>query len=195
MQSRQWTDASMSSFRGGNANPLGGFTFLKNIALKWSGVIIAKLMICPPSYGVAKAVIEGLLMNRLIGRVVVNIPPDSQLSSIEASVARTYRVVFALPYHTPRECVFWVVGVASLLNQVLAVAIVDFLKALCSRGALLRESLWQHWSQVALHRLDKDVLRLKEIMSRANLQFVWNLVPLTLVQPVSSEKPYMRNLT
>ena len=87
------------------------------------------------------------------------------------------------------------VGLASLLQQVWAVAIVDFLKALCSRGALLRESLWQHWSQVALHRLDKDVLRLKEIMSRANLQFVWNLVPLTLVQPVSSEKPYMRNLT
>ena len=63
-------------FLGGNANPVGGFTFLKNIALKWSGVIIAKLMIWPPSYGVAKAVIEGLLMNRLIGRVVVNTPPD-----------------------------------------------------------------------------------------------------------------------
>ena len=121
-------------FLGGNVNPLGGFTVLKTIALKWSGVIIAKLMVWPPSYGVAKAVIEGLRMNRLIGRVLVNIPPDSQLSLIEASVARTYRVVFGLPYHTPRECVFWVVGVASLLQQVWAVAIVEFLKALCSRG-------------------------------------------------------------
>ena len=64
------------------------------------------------------------------------------------------------------------VGAASLLNQVWAVAIVEFLKALCSQGALLRESLWQHWSRVALHKFDRDVLRLKEVMARANLQFV-----------------------
>ena len=35
---------------GGNANPLGNFMFLKKIALKWSGVIIAKLLIWPPLY-------------------------------------------------------------------------------------------------------------------------------------------------
>ena len=94
-------------FLGRNANPIGGFTYLKKMALKWSGVIIAKLMIWPPSYRVAKAVIEGLRMNRLVGRVVVTIPPDPQLSSIEASVARTYRVVFGLPYHTPSVFFGW----------------------------------------------------------------------------------------
>ena len=45
-------------------------------------------------------------MNRLIGLVVVNIPPESRLSWMEASVAQQYWIVFGVPYHTPRECVF-----------------------------------------------------------------------------------------
>lgn len=61
---------------------------------------------------------------------------------------------------------------ASFLQPVWAVAIVELLEALCSRSSLLRESLWQHWLQVDFHRLDKDVLRLKEKMSQADLQFV-----------------------
>ena len=47
-------------FLSGNVNPLRVFTILKRIALKCCRIIIAKLMVWLPSFGVAKAVVEGL---------------------------------------------------------------------------------------------------------------------------------------
>ena len=71
---------------------------------------IAQLCRWPVSAGVAVAVIEGKVENRMVFKGIVNIHLDGQLDELASMVTRAFRGVFGILRRAPRECVYEVVG-------------------------------------------------------------------------------------
>ena len=159
-------------FFSGGGGGIGGFAHLKSIAYKGSDLVISKLSIWQASIGVSKAVIEGVLLNRIITRVPINIPSDAHLSSVEATIARTYRHIVGIPYHTPPVCTFWVVGTHNVLYQMWMAALIELQKAMCSESTLLEDALWEHGTSPRPHRLNSNIHHLKRKSSRLGITFI-----------------------
>ena len=61
---------------GGNANITGGFAQIKRDIKRWTNKVTAQLSRLLVSAGVAVAVIEGVVENRMVFKGIVNIPSD-----------------------------------------------------------------------------------------------------------------------
>ena len=157
---------------GGNANILGGHVDTLRVVRKWAKLVHAKLYTWPVSVHVARAVINGLVTNRMIYRSVVNIPPEVVCDAMVGTISRTYRSTFGLPPRTPRTAVYEVVQDDPPDAKLWVTVIIELSKALNSTNHLLRMALWEHWLQPSLHRLDLDMNRIKDRLRAMNITLV-----------------------
>ena len=90
-------------FLGGNANPVGwAVKILKEVK---SGIkqVRPKLHYWPVSQAVGQMILEGVVVNKMIYRVVVNIPTEQMCDNMVGAITRAYRDVFGMARPTPRE--------------------------------------------------------------------------------------------
>ena len=90
------------------------------------------------SAGVAVAVIEGMVENRMVFKGTVNIPSDGQVDEITGMVTRAFRGVFGIPRRAPREWLYEVVGRTPPNHVLWATALVDYHKAMNSPSDVLK---------------------------------------------------------
>ena len=91
---------------GGNANIVGGWGKILWETKKWVKIVFGRLNKWPTSQGITKGVIGGLVVNRFLFRVAVNIPMSGQLDIVVGCICRMYRGVSGLSPKTPREALF-----------------------------------------------------------------------------------------
>ena len=156
---------------GGNANITGGYAQIRQDIKKWTNKVTAQLSRWPVSAGVAIAIIEGMVENRMVFKGIVNIPSDGQLDELTGMVTRAFRGAFGIPRRTPRECVYEVVGRTSPDQVLWTTALVEYHKAMNSPSEVLKAAAWHQWQNPDLHKYDKDVSRLRKRAGEIGVEF------------------------
>ena len=118
-----------------------------------------KLQYWPMSQAVGQMILEGVVVNKMIYRVVVTVPMEQLCDKMAGAITRVYRDVFGVARPTPRAVVYEVLGVAAPDKQMWVTVVVELLKALNSSNYLLRDVLRRHM-QVA-PQTNRDVTRVK----------------------------------
>ena len=149
-------------FLGGNANPVGGGGAVKILKEVKSGIkrVKPKLHYWPVSQAVGQMILEGVVVNKMIYRVVINVPTEQMCDDMVGAITRAYRDVFGMARPTPREVVYTVLGVEPPDKRPWVTVVVKLLKARNSGNYLLRDILRGHMQ--AIPQVDRDVSRVKE---------------------------------
>ena len=100
------------------------------------------------------------MVNKMIYRVVVNVPTEQMCDDMVGAITRAYRDVFGIARPTPREMVYTVLGVEPPDKWLWVTVVVELLKALNSGNYLLRDILQGHMQ--AVPQIDRDVTRVRE---------------------------------
>ena len=156
----------------GNANILGGHVDILRVVRRWPKFVHAKPYAWPIFLHVARVLINGLVTNRMICRLVVNIRPEVVCDAMVGTISRRYRSTFGLPPRKPRSAVYEVVQDDPPDAKLWVTVIIELLKALNSTNHLLRMALWEHWLQPSLHCLDLDMNRIKDRLRAMHITLV-----------------------
>ena len=158
-------------FLGGNANPVGGVAKVRRVIKAACRLVIGKLRNWPTSLQIAHAILPGLVVCKLVFQCIVNIPAEAHLFNMFGMICRAYRVVFGIPYRTPRQCLFKCLGVPSQEHVFWATALHEQYKAFCIPSPVLCQASWVHWQRSVLHHLDQDAVRLRALTDAIGIHF------------------------